>query len=157
MATPIVSAPMMIAYGTTGSGDAGNESSRQRRILEDLTGLTGKRQREIFTRVVQSGYAGMTVGEVEDRLRLGHGQASSALTHLHRAQHLIRIKDQRMKQEIYLHPDYRGDREESPYRPRREHHHPKFLTREQLLAVMMDANVDESFYDDVRAVIENLP
>lgn len=149
--------PLMVAYGSQGSGDAGNASSRARRIVEDKTGLTGWRQREVFKLVVEAGVTGIAVGEVEDTLGIGHGQASSALTHLHRGGHIQRITERRMKQELYVHPDFRDGRDESPYRPRREYHHPKFLTREQLLAVMMDANVDESMYADVRAVIDNLP
>jgi hypothetical protein len=147
----------MRAYGRTGSGDAGNDTSRARRIVADKTGLTGKRQKVIFELVVHSGREGVTVGEVENYTGLGHGPASSALTHLHRAGHIQRITEQRMKQEVYVHPDFRNDRTESPYRPRREIHHPKYLTKEQLLAVMMDAQVDESFYPEIRRVLENLP
>ena len=152
-----MSMPHMIAYGNQGSGDAGNESSRARRLIADKTGLTGKRQKVIYQLVTLAGSDGMTVGEVENHTRLGHGQASSALTHLHRAGHIQRITEQRMKQEIYVHPDFRNDRPESPYRPRREIHHPRYLTKEQTLAVMMDANVDESFYPEVRRILENLP
>jgi ribosomal protein S25 len=147
----------MRAYGRSGSGDAGNETSRARRIVADKTGLTGKRQRVIFELVAHAGRRGVTVGEVEDYTGLGHGPASSALTHLHRAGHIQRITEQRRKQEVYVHPEFRDDRTESPYRPRREIHHPRYLTKEQVLAAMMDAQVDESFYPEVKRVIENLP
>jgi hypothetical protein len=152
-----MSTPHMVAYGRTGSGDAGNATSAARRLIEDKTGLTGKRQKAVFALVTSAGPAGRTVGEVENALGLGHGPASSALTHLHRAGHIQRITDQRMKQEVYVHPDFRDGRTESPYRPRREHHHPRYLTAEQVLAVMMDAGVDESLYPEVRAVLNNLP
>ena len=147
----------MRAYGRSGSGDAGNETSRARRIIADKTGLTGKRQKLIFELVTRWGREGATVGEIENYTGLGHGLASSSLTHLHRAGHIQRITEQRMKQEVYVHPEFRDDRTESPYRPRREIHHPRYLTKEQVLAVMMDAQVDESFYPEVRRVIENLP
>lgn len=147
----------MIAYGRSGSGDAGNATSIARRLIEDKTGLTGKRQKAVFALVTGAGPAGKTVGEVEDALQLGHGPASSALTHLHRAGHLQRITEQRMKQEVYVHPDFRNGRAESPYRPRRDIQHPRYMTQPQILAVMMDAEIDESFYPDIRRFLDNLP
>jgi hypothetical protein len=149
--------PMMLAYGSTGSGHSGNATSIERAQYADASGLTGKRQRATYELVKQAGSEGITCGELENRMAWGHGIASSALTHLHRAGFIMRLQHRRMKQELYVLPDFRNNREESPYRPRMDRQHPKFLTREQVLAAMMDAQVDESFYPEVRRVIEALP
>lgn len=149
--------PTMLAYGNQGSGHAGNATSIERAQYADASGLTGKRQRVTYEMVKQAGSNGITCGELENAMNWGHGVASSALTHLHRAGFIMRLQHRRMKQELYVLPDHRNDREESPYRPRMDRQHPKFLTREQVLSAMMDAGVDESFYPEVRKVIEALP
>jgi len=38
-----------------------------------------------------------------------------------------------------------------------ERKHPRELTRDEVLSAMMDASVDEGLYEEVRAVLENLP
>lgn len=148
---------VMVPYGRQGSGHAGNATSIERAQFADASGLTGKRQRVTYEVVKQAASEGITCGELEDQMEWGHGVASSALTHLHRAGFVLRLTHRRKKQEIYVIPDYRNNREESPYRPRMDRQHPKFLTKEQVLAAMMDAGVDESFYPEVRKVIEALP
>lgn len=147
----------IIPYGAKGSGWSGSETSRERAEREDSAGITGKRQAEVFALLATHTTQGMTVKEVETWLGIGHGPASSALTHLHRADRVARLKERRLNQEIYVLKGYVGGRDESPYRPRLVKPHPKYLTKDQVLAIMMDANVDETMYADVRAVLENLP
>jgi hypothetical protein len=147
----------IIPYGKKGSGWSGSDTSRERQEREDSSGITGKRQAEVYGLLATSTSTGMTVKEVEMALSIGHGPASSALTHLHRADRVARLKERRLNQEIYVLKGYVGDREESPYRPRLAKPHPRYLTRDQVLAVMADASVDESMYEEVRAVLENLP
>ncbi len=147
----------IIPYGTKGSGWSGSDTSRERQEREDSAGITGKRQAEVYALLATYTRHGVTVKEVEDRLSIGHGPASSALTHLHRAGRITRLKERRVNQEIYILKGYVGGREESPYRPRLGRKHPRELTREEVLAAMMDASVDEGMYGDVRAVLENLP
>jgi hypothetical protein len=120
-------------------------------------GITGKRQAEVYGLLAQHTTQGMTVKEVEDALSIGHGPASSALTHLHRADRVVRLQERRVGQQVYCLKGYAQGRLESPYRPRLAKPHPRYLTRDQVLAVMADASVDESMYEEVRAVLENLP
>jgi hypothetical protein len=147
----------IIPYGETGSGWSGSDTSRERQEREDGAGITGWRQHEVFAYLTKRGADGATVAEVEDHFEIGHGKASSALTHLHRADRIKRMKERRNGQEVYILEQFRGEREEAAYRPRLPRKHPRYLTRDQVLAAMMDASVDDSMYEDVRAVLENLP
>jgi hypothetical protein len=97
------------------------------------------------------------VKEVEDALSIGHGPASSALTHLHRAERVVRLQERRMGQQVYLLKGYAEGREESPYRPRLAKPHPRTMTRDEVMAVMMDAGVHEGYYPLVRKVLDALP
>ena len=110
--------PDFIPYGRTGSGDAGNQTSIARRIEEDASGIASERRRKVYILLAGLGSKGATVGEVEDQLHLGHGQASSALSHLHRAGKVRRLTEKRRKQQVYVTPHFVLDRKESPYRPR---------------------------------------
>src|SRR5688500_18800455 len=111
-------APGFIPYGRDGSGNAGNASSQGRQEREDALGKTAVRQREAGGGIAGAMAAGMTTGEIEGLHGWHHGQSSSALTHLHRAGHIARLKEQRNGQEIYVCPDYVAGRELSPYNPR---------------------------------------
>ena len=109
----------MIPYGNTGSGHAGNDTSRERQEREDATGITAETQ-QLALRLMGGARAelGMTAAEFEDLAGIGHGRASSALSHLHRAGHIRRIKERRGRHEVYVLPEHVAGREESPYRPR---------------------------------------
>jgi hypothetical protein len=146
-----------LPYGEKGSGWSGSETSRERAEREDSLGITGHRQAQVFALLATHTSKGMTVKEVEEALGIGHGPASSALTHLHRAERVVRLQERRLNQQVYCLRGYAEGRPESPYRPRLARPHPRYLTKDQVLAVMADANVDESMYEEVRAVLENLP
>jgi ribosomal protein S25 len=150
---------LMIPYGKTGSGHAGNGTSRDRQEIQDASGLTGKRQKATLEAVELSAQRGVTAAEMEELLNVGHGQASSALSHLHRAGHIRRIKERRNKQEIYVTPENVGERVESPYNPRPERKHPKFHSDRTVVEAMKMAElpVDEGTYAKVRKMLENLP
>jgi hypothetical protein len=147
----------IIPYGQKGSGWAGSETSRERAEREDAMGITGKRQAQVFALLAQHTNDGMTVKEVEDALSIGHGPASSALTHLHRAERVVRLQERRMNQQVYVLRGYAEGRAESPYRPRLAKPHPKYMTTDQVLACMGDAGMDEDLYPQVRKLLETLP
>ncbi|HCB59131.1 MAG TPA: hypothetical protein DEP82_14750 [Arthrobacter bacterium] len=153
------SAPPMVPYGRTGSGHAGNGSSRERQEIQDASGLTASRQKKALEMVEYAAGHGITVGELEDTLLIGHGQASSALSHLHRAGHVCRIKERRNKQEIYVLPGQVGERKESPYNPRPERKHPKFHSDATVVNAMTMAglDLDTGTYAKVRKFLEALP
>ena len=147
----------IIPYGSKGVGWSGSETSRERAEREDAMGITGHRQAAVYALLAQKNTAGMTVKEVEDALSIGHGPASSALTHLHRADRVARLQERRVGQQVYVLKGYVEDREESPYRPRLARPHPKYMTKDQVLAVMSDAGADEDLYPLVRRILEALP
>lgn len=152
--------PLMVPYGNTGSGHAGNASSRERQVREDASGMTQSRQKAALAAVEMAMSHGITSAELEDYLKIGHGQASSALSHLHRAGRIKRIKDRRKTQEIYVLADYVGDRKESPYNPRPEQRkHPKFSSDRTVMEAMKIAqlDMDHRTYSKVRVFLENLP
>jgi ribosomal protein S25 len=149
---------LMIPYGNTGSGHAGNGTSQDRQELADASGLTGKRQKATLDAVERSAKHGVTAAEMEELLGVGHGQASSALSHLHRAGHIRRIKDRRNKQEIYVLPEHVGERKESPYNPRPEQRkHPKFHSDRTVLEAMKVAGIADTRYESIRKFLEALP
>ena len=151
--------PGMVPYGKQGSGHAGNDSSRERQETEDALGTTAWRQAEAYKMIVGAGSAGVTVMEYEKEFGLHHGQASSALSHLHRAGHVVRLKMRRSKQEIYVLPAFVNGRDESPYRPREGRKHPRFLSDDAVIHAMNGAGLPPSPQNlaTLRKVLELLP
>lgn len=152
---------LMIEYPNGhGSGHAGNDTSRERQEREDARGLTGRRQRKTFEAVELAAAHGVTSAEIEDLLGVGHGQASSALSHLHRAGRIRRIKDRRNKQELYVLPEHIGERKESPYNPRPERKHPRFHSDMTVVTAMTAAGIPNATGENfarIRKFLENLP
>lgn len=64
---------------------ADSETSTDRAIHEDGEGITARRQRDVLTFIERQGSHGATWREVADALDLHHGQASGALSVLHKA------------------------------------------------------------------------
>lgn len=99
------------------SGWSGSDTSRERAERNDSSGVTAYRHRRILRMLARTREHGRTVGEVERELEVGHGAASGALTALHKAGHITRVKERRNRQEVYVLPEHVDGREESPYRP----------------------------------------
>lgn len=158
----MTSAPsdLMIPYpGDHGSGSAaGSATSKERQVNNDASGITSEVQRRVFAALGDLKSEGLTALEVEFALGVGHGMASSALSHLHRAGHIRRVKMRRKRHEIYVLPEFVNGREESPYRPRLKPAKPaRDIGDDQLRAIMMDVGVDESLFAEVRRVVSALP
>lgn len=147
----------MIPYPGMGSGHAGNATSRERQETEDANGMTEGRQQAALAYVAVHVSDGVTVAEVQDALGVGHGQASSALSHLHRAGKITRIKSRRNKQEIYVLPEYVNGRDVSPYNERNNRKHPKFYSDEAVMKAMKAAEIPPASYRIIRKFLEALP
>lgn len=150
----------MIPYpGDHGSGSAaGSDTSKERQVRNDASGITSLVQRAVYAELAVQKSEGLTALDVELGMKIGHGGASSALSHLHRAGKITRIKMRRNRHEIYVLPEYVNGRPESPYRPRNKPaKHPRDVGDEQLRGIMMDVGVDESFFAAVRLVVSALP
>jgi hypothetical protein len=139
--------PLMIPYPDgSGSGHAGNDTSRERQEHNDGAGITSAVQRAVFQALHVAKSDGLTALDVELGLEVGHGMASSALSHLHRAGRIRRVKMRRKRHEIYVLPEHVNGREESPYRPRlKPAKHPRDVTEQQFEEAREQAGVNLSF------------
>lgn len=105
--------PFKTYAGTT--GHSGTDTSRERVEREDNDGTTSRRQSEVWLLVSQSGLRGMTVKELREVSGLHHGQASSALTNLHRGGALRRLTERRDRCKVYVTPPWVLSRDCEPY------------------------------------------
>lgn len=151
---------LMIPYpGDHGSGSAaGSDTSKERQVRNDASGITSTVQRMVYDQLGVLKSEGITALEVELGLKVGHGMASSALSHLQRAGKITRIKMRRKRHEIYVLPEWVNGRQESPYRPRNKPAKPaRDISDDRLREIMMDVGVDESYFAVVRTVVNALP
>lgn len=95
-----------------GIGHSGSETSEAAQSK-----VKGKRAEQVYAAVAYRQHFGFTCKELEKALNIGHGAASGALTRLHRAGHLVRLKQTRDGQELYVVEAFSGGREKSPYMP----------------------------------------
>lgn len=86
------------------SGFTGSSASAARARDEDRKGITGKRQRQVVAAVSMSGTWGMTWREVAYDLDLHHGQASAALSNMHKVGQLVRLAATRNRCSVYVTP-----------------------------------------------------
>jgi hypothetical protein len=101
------------------SGWSGGASSRDRARRRDASGQTATLQSRVVSMVAATGRYGLTCGEVEAALAMGHGSVSGALSNVHKGGRLARLTERRNGQEIYVSPRYVDGRELAPYRPNR--------------------------------------
>lgn len=92
--------------GTQTTGHAGSETSRDRATSERDSGTTTERQHTVLLLLGQQGSYGMTVAELRERTGLHHGQASSALTNLHRSNRIDRLTETRDRCKVYVLPQH---------------------------------------------------
>lgn len=102
------------------SGHAGSGASKERAEREDGNGTTSKRQEETLVCVKARGYLGLTVKELREATGWHHGQASSALSILHKAGFLARLVEQRDRCGIYVLPGYVAGRDTQPHKANSE-------------------------------------
>jgi hypothetical protein len=101
--------------GTYTAGWSGSDASRDRAISDERTGR-GKQVRERAWEVVRlGGLDGATWREVGEALSVHHGSASGALSNLHKAGKVERLKERRGGASIYVLPHAVNGRETSPH------------------------------------------
>ena len=120
-----------VPYGRKGSGWQGTDTSRDRAERQDRNGISRLRVRQAAEVITEAGREGVTVTEFERLTGLGHGPASSALTHAHRGGHIARLKDKRGSCKIYVAPEWVGERETERVMSR-GYKHPRQYTEEEL-------------------------
>lgn len=93
------------------SGWSGTQTSKERAEEADSSGTTSKRQREVLAVVDVHGAYGVTVKDLRESLPLHHGQASGALSNLHKDGRIARLAETRDRCKVYVLPEHVGGRE----------------------------------------------
>ena len=97
------------------SGHSGGATSKERVLTEDANGTNGKRQGEALRLLDYWGFDGLTVWELRHETAFHHGQASAALSNLHKAGLIARLTTRRGRCFVYVMPDKIDGRETSEY------------------------------------------
>lgn len=106
----------VLPYGGS-SGWSGSDSSKDRAVSNDESGVTGYNQRRLMIYLERQGQQGLTWKEAGDHFGWHHGTASGALSVLHKAGLIARLKERRNKSSVYVACSYINDRETSPHKP----------------------------------------
>lgn len=102
------------------SGWSGSATSRERAERDDADGTTTERQRAVLALLSDRRWVGATYAEVGRTYGWHHGQASGALSVLHKAGRVARLaKHRRGRCAVYVLPEHVQDRTTAPYRPNR--------------------------------------
>lgn len=112
---PLLAQPVT-PYGKPGTaGWSGSTASRQRAEDEAADGTLLSRQRAVLNILNEAGPAGQTWFEVGDFLDVHHGAVTGALSSLHKAGMVVRLKERRGRSSIYVLPQYVGGRTTVPH------------------------------------------
>ena len=107
-------------------GFSGSDTSAERARSDATDGTAGRRQRAVLDYLTGVSWYGATWSEVATALSLHHGQASASLSALHQADRIARLSQRRGRSQIYVMPEYVGERATAPFRPnssRVDHRH----------------------------------
>lgn len=105
-AVPVPATP----YGGT-SGWSGSDTSRERAETEDTDGTTSARQQTVLRHLGFVGSVGATWREVAAATGWHHGQASGALSVLHKEGRIARLTVRRDRCQVYVLPSCVNGRE----------------------------------------------
>lgn len=99
------------------SGWSGSDTSRERARRDDDDGTTSKRQRAVMAHLIRAGSHGVTWEELARAHGWHHGQASGALSGLHKAGRIARLTTEhaRGRCAVYVAPEHVNGRAMSPY------------------------------------------
>ena len=93
------------------SGWSGTDTSRQRAVTADESGVTSERQARTVELLRDREYDGLTWKELADATGWHHGTASGVLSVLHKAGTISRLNQSRDRCKIYVLPEYEDGRE----------------------------------------------
>lgn len=96
----MIEQPILPYAGT--SGWSGSETSKQRAVTNDRNGTTRERQSGTLMLILQTHHYGMTWKELSEITGWHHGTASGALSVLHKAGRIARLKETRNRCAIYV-------------------------------------------------------
>lgn len=103
------------------SGWSGSQASEQRAKQADSTGLTARRQLDTLNQLERAEAAGLTWQELAFHFGWHHGQASGALSNLHKGGHIERLVEKRNKCHVYVLPDWVMFRPTDPFGRKHPH------------------------------------
>lgn len=97
------------------SGWSGSDTSADRARRDDTDGTTSARQRLVMRLLRDAGARGLTWRELAGITGMHHGQASGALSNLHKDGRIARLVERRAKCHPYVLPSEVGDRLTQPH------------------------------------------
>lgn len=118
------------------AGEAGHSTSTTMTEAEETSGVAAHRQAGALAEVRMAGRSGATWREVAAERGWHHGQASGALTRLHRRGLILRLEETRDHCGVYVTPDYVGNR---PTVAAGRHYDPLTLARDVPLETLREA------------------
>jgi len=140
--------PVLPYAGT--SGHSGSAASAERARRDDRDGTTTRRQRQVIDHLARQAVYGATWKDLAAWYRWHHGQASGALSVLHKAGAIVRLVERRDRCHIYVLPNWVDGREVDEYR--------QTITRTQIrehLATLEEL-MDVGRYQEARAFVDAL-
>ena len=96
-------------------GHSGTDTSRERAIREATDGTAKHRQSTALRLAQVFRITGITVKDLREMSNIHHGQASSALSVLHKEGRLARLAETRDRCKVYVLPEYVGERTTEPF------------------------------------------
>jgi len=88
------------------SGWSGSSGSRDRANAADRSGVTAERQNDALNLLEKAGQGGLTWSELAFHYGWHHGQASGALSNLHKGGWIERLQETRERSHIYVLPEW---------------------------------------------------
>lgn len=112
--------PYPDAWSGRTSGWSGSDTSHERAAGDDADGTTKRRQRAVLDSLARAGQYGRTWRELGADLSLHHGQASGALSALHKSGRIARLDARRSRCKVYVLHVCVVDRPTEPFGGRRK-------------------------------------
>lgn len=103
--------------GSPTSGWAGSATSMERANWMDASGQTLTNQQRALRMLYKRGEIGLTAREFGVLAHLTHQTYSSVMSVLHKEGFIVRLKERRNHNEVYVLPQFVNDRPVSPRRP----------------------------------------
>lgn len=92
------------------SGWSGSDTSMERALNADSSGVTGDRQKKVLESLRNSGITGLTWVELQKILPLHHGTLSGSLSVLHKQGVISRLSEKRNGCKVYVLPEFVNNR-----------------------------------------------
>jgi hypothetical protein len=138
---PRLEFPGTFPYAGTSGYAAGSDTSEDRARADDEAGTTTERQRRVLSALAAAWTTGLTWAELANLTGWHHGQASGALSTLHRSGLVAMLTERRQRSHVYVLPTYVGDRPTQPHGSNRHAPARYVLSSEAVTAALADAGL----------------